>query len=45
MLKRALDSGNLRGALLGEPVEPVFRQVSDFHTKPRPRRPRKEVRA
>jgi glutamate-1-semialdehyde 2,1-aminomutase len=34
VLKRALDAGDLRGALLGEPVEPLFRKVSGFHTKP-----------
>ena len=44
VLKRALDAGNLRGALLGEPVEPLFRRVSNFHTKPKPAAV-KEVRA
>jgi glutamate-1-semialdehyde 2,1-aminomutase len=34
-LGRALAAGNLAAALLGEAVEPVFRKVSGFHTKPR----------
>jgi glutamate-1-semialdehyde 2,1-aminomutase len=36
VLAEALERGQLRQALLGEPVEPVFRKVADFHTKPRP---------
>jgi glutamate-1-semialdehyde 2,1-aminomutase len=36
VLAAALEKGQLRGALLGEPVEPVFRKVSHFNTKPRP---------
>jgi glutamate-1-semialdehyde aminotransferase len=35
VLKEALARGRVREALLGEPVEPVFRRVSGFNTKPR----------
>ncbi len=35
VLKQALEADALNQALLGEPVEPVFRKVSGFHTKPR----------
>lgn len=37
VLRAALDRGDVRGALLGEPVEPVFRRVSGFNMKPRVR--------
>lgn len=37
VLKQALITGTLPTALLGEPVEPVFRKTSGFHTKPVPR--------
>jgi glutamate-1-semialdehyde aminotransferase len=36
VLKAALAKGDVRGALLGEPVEPVFRKVSGFNMKPKP---------
>jgi glutamate-1-semialdehyde 2,1-aminomutase len=36
LLGRKLAAGDLAAALLGEPVEPVFRKVAGFHTKPRP---------
>src|SRR5262249_26035252 len=35
VLCAALGRGQLRAALRGEPVEPVFRRTSNFHTKPR----------
>jgi hypothetical protein len=34
ILKKAVDENNVRGYLKGEPVEPVFRKVSNFNTKP-----------
>jgi glutamate-1-semialdehyde aminotransferase len=33
---RAVTAGRVRDSLRGEPVEPVFRKTSHFHTKPRP---------
>ncbi|MEE9449343.1 MAG: aminotransferase class III-fold pyridoxal phosphate-dependent enzyme [Ignavibacteriaceae bacterium] len=33
-LKKAVDENNVREHLKGEPVEPVFRKVSNFNTKP-----------
>jgi glutamate-1-semialdehyde aminotransferase len=35
VLKKAVDEKNVRGYLKGEPVEPVFRKVSNFNTKPK----------
>jgi glutamate-1-semialdehyde 2,1-aminomutase len=35
ILKKAVDEKNIRGYLKGEPVEPVFRKVSNFNTKPK----------
>jgi glutamate-1-semialdehyde aminotransferase len=35
VLKDALGHGEVRQRLLGEPVEPVFRRVSGFNTKPK----------
>jgi glutamate-1-semialdehyde aminotransferase len=35
VLREALSRGKVREALLGEPVEPVFRRVSGFNTKPK----------
>jgi len=35
ILKSAVDAGNVRGALRGEPVAPVFRKTSNFNTKPK----------
>lgn len=37
LLKSAVDEGNLREALLGEPVQPVFRRTGNFNTKPKER--------
>ncbi len=34
-LKKAVDEKNVLGYLKGEPVEPVFRKVSNFNTKPK----------
>jgi len=34
ILKKAVDEKNVRGYLKGEPVEPVFRKVTNFNTKP-----------
>jgi glutamate-1-semialdehyde aminotransferase len=34
IVKRAVEEKNVRGMLRGEPVEPVFRKTSAFHTKP-----------
>jgi len=34
ILKKAVDENIVRGYLKGEPVEPVFRKVSNFNTKP-----------
>jgi glutamate-1-semialdehyde 2,1-aminomutase len=35
ILQKAVDEKNIRGYLKGEPVEPVFRKVSNFNTKPK----------
>jgi len=35
ILKKAVEEKNVRGYLKGEPVEPVFRKVSNFNTKPK----------
>jgi glutamate-1-semialdehyde 2,1-aminomutase len=35
VLKQAVDAGSVCGALLGSPVEPVFRRTSNFNIKPR----------
>jgi len=35
ILKKAVDENNVKGYLKGEPVAPVFRKVSNFHTKPK----------
>jgi hypothetical protein len=35
ILKTALQEGDVRGRLRGEPVEPVFRKTSQFNTKPK----------
>ena len=35
ILKKAVDEKNVHGYLKGEPVEPVFRKVSNFNTKPK----------
>ncbi len=35
VLRGALERATLASALLGDPVEPVFRKVSGFHSKPR----------
>jgi glutamate-1-semialdehyde aminotransferase len=35
ILKDALDKGDVRARLRGEPVEPVFRKTTNFHMKPR----------
>ena len=35
ILKKAVSEKNVRGYLKGEPVEPVFRKVSNFNTKPK----------
>jgi glutamate-1-semialdehyde aminotransferase len=37
ILKKAVDEKNVKGYLKGEPVEPVFRKVSNFNTKPKKR--------
>ena len=34
ILKKAVNENNVMGYLKGEPVEPVFRKVSNFNTKP-----------
>jgi glutamate-1-semialdehyde aminotransferase len=34
-LREAVDAGSVRQALLGAPVEPVFRRTSNFNMKPR----------
>ena len=34
LLKKDVDENNVKGYLKGEPVEPVFRKVSNFNTKP-----------
>jgi glutamate-1-semialdehyde aminotransferase len=38
ILRDAVARGRVREALLGEPVEPVFRRAGGFNTKPRERR-------
>lgn len=35
MIKKAVDENNVMKYLKGEPVAPVFRKVSNFHTKPK----------
>jgi glutamate-1-semialdehyde 2,1-aminomutase len=35
LLKKAIDENNVSGYLKGLPVEPVFRKVSNFNTKPK----------
>lgn len=35
ILRNAVESGDIRGRLRGEPVEPIFRRVSSFNTKPK----------
>jgi glutamate-1-semialdehyde aminotransferase len=35
IIARAVAEGGVRQALRGEPLEPVFRKTSQFHTKPR----------
>lgn len=35
ILKKAVEENNVKGYLKGEPVAPVFRKVSNFHTKPK----------
>jgi len=35
ILKKAVDEKNVKKYLKGEPVAPVFRKVSNFHTKPK----------
>ena len=37
LLKEAVDAGDVRARLRGEPVEPVFRRTTSFNTKPRAR--------
>ncbi|NNG25959.1 MAG: aminotransferase class III-fold pyridoxal phosphate-dependent enzyme, partial [Ignavibacteriaceae bacterium] len=34
ILKKAVEEKNVKGYLKGDPVEPVFRKVSNFNTKP-----------
>ncbi len=34
LLRAAVDEGNIRELLRGEPVQPVFRRTSNFNTKP-----------
>ncbi len=34
ILKKAVDEKNVKGFLKGDPVEPVFRKVGNFNTKP-----------
>jgi glutamate-1-semialdehyde aminotransferase len=36
LVKRAVAAGSVRAMLRGDPVEPVFRKTSHFHTKPAP---------
>jgi glutamate-1-semialdehyde aminotransferase len=36
VLEWAIEEGDTRGLLLGEPVEPVFRRTSQFNTRPAP---------
>ena len=37
LLKEAVDAGDVRARLKGEPVEPVFRRTTSFNTKPKAR--------
>lgn len=37
MLKAAIDAGDVKQKLRGEPVEPVFRKTTNFHIKPKPK--------
>ncbi len=37
LLKKAVDAGDVRARLKGEPVEPVFRRTTSFNTKPKAR--------
>ena len=34
ILKKAVDENNVKGSLKGDPLEPVFRKVGNFNTKP-----------
>lgn len=36
ILQQAVASGDARGYLQGEPIQPVFRKTGNFHVKPRP---------
>ncbi|WP_394828231.1 aminotransferase class III-fold pyridoxal phosphate-dependent enzyme [Pendulispora albinea] len=36
-LEQAVQDGRLREAILGEPIEPMFRRTSNFDTRPAPR--------
>ncbi len=36
ILKAAVDAGDVKARLRGEPVEPVFRKTTNFHMKPKP---------
>jgi glutamate-1-semialdehyde aminotransferase len=36
-LKEVVESKNIRGKILGEPVEPVFRKTTNFNMKPKPK--------
>ena len=38
ILGRAVEKQDVRGYLLGEPVEPVFRKTTNFNTKPKTRK-------
>jgi glutamate-1-semialdehyde 2,1-aminomutase len=35
MLKAAIDRGDLKSELRGQPLEPVFRKTSNFNVKPK----------
>ena len=37
LLKDAVEAGDVRGRLKGDPVEPVFRRTTSFNTKPKAR--------
>ncbi|MFO0757341.1 MAG: aminotransferase class III-fold pyridoxal phosphate-dependent enzyme [Byssovorax sp.] len=37
ILKAAVDAGDVKARLRGEPVEPVFRKTTNFHMKPKPK--------
>jgi glutamate-1-semialdehyde aminotransferase len=41
ILKRAVERRDVRGYLLGEPVEPVFRKTTNFNVKPKVRKTEK----